>query len=301
MNDVNELAELFELELQLPDKKIEAASKRLIGFEDRFQRLHRDLRLLANPDEVRAWSKKYHHHELEICAVIAERYPLVIFAGDVGTGKTATAEAACDRLARESRRETMLFKLSTRVRGSGKVGQMSTLLNQAFDLIAKEAGKTRQSFLIIDEADSLAASRDATQSHHEDKVAVNTIIQKVDDLRRHMGRVLVFLCTNRAGALDPAIVRRAARVEQFDRPNDREREELFRLDLHGLNIGNDTIRELVRLTGPSDGRLGFTFSDLRSRLLPEAICRAFPTRAITSDDLIQAATQVRPSPAVREI
>jgi hypothetical protein len=90
-------------------------------------------------------------------------------------------------------------------------------------------------------------------------------------------------------------------VEQFDRPNDREREELFRLDLHGLNIGNDTIRELVRLTGPSDGRLGFTFSDLRSRLLPDAICRAFPTRAITNDDLIQAATQVRPSPAVREI
>ena len=95
----------------------------------------------------------------------------------------------------------MLFKLSTRVRGSGKVGQMSTLLNQAFDVVAKQAGKTRQAFLIIDEADSLASTRDTVQSHHEDKVAVNTIIQKVDDLRRHSGRILVFLCTNRAGAL----------------------------------------------------------------------------------------------------
>ena len=44
---------------------------------------------------------------------------------------------------------------------------------------------------------------------------MNTLIQKVDDLRRHSGRVLVFLCTNRSSALDPAIVRRAARLEQF--------------------------------------------------------------------------------------
>ena len=102
-----------------------------------------------------------------------------------------------DRIARESvKKEAMLFKLSTRVRGSGKVGQMSTLLNQAFDVVARQAGKTRQAFLIIDEGDSLASTRDTAQSHHEDKVAVNTIIQKVDDLRRHSGRILVFLCTN---------------------------------------------------------------------------------------------------------
>ena len=299
MSEVIEVAELFELELELPNDKIGASSKRLIGFEDRYQRLHRDLRLLADPEELRAWSKKYHHKELAACAAVSDRYPLVIFAGDVGTGKTVTAEGACDRLAREARKEAMLFKLSTRVRGSGKVGQMSTLLNQAFDVVAKQAGKTRQAFLIIDEADSLAAARDTVQSHHEDKVAVNTIIQKVDDLRRHCGRVLVFLCTNRGGALDPAIVRRAARTEQFDRPTDQEREELFRMDLEGLNIKNDAIREMVRLTGPQDGCPGFTFSDLRSKFLPNALCRAFPTRALTGDDLIQAAKEVRPSPVVR--
>src|SRR5580704_10441871 len=236
MNNVVEVASLFELELDLPNNAIAAASARLIGFENRYQRLHRDLRLLADPEEVRAWSKKHHHKELPVCAVVADRYPLVIFAGDVGTGKTVTAEGVCDRLAREARRDAMLFKLSTRVRGSGKVGQMSSLLNQAFDAVAKQAGKTRHSFLIIDEADSLASARETVQSHHEDKVAVNTIIQKVDDLRRHSGRVVVFLCTNRESALDPAIVRRAARVEPFSRPTDKEREELFRMDLDGLNI-----------------------------------------------------------------
>src|SRR6202171_1242711 len=289
MSEVKEIADLFELELELPSAGIAASAKRLVGFENRYQRLHRSLRLLADPNELRAWSRKFHHKELALCAAVSDRYPLVIFAGDVGTGKTVTAEAACDRLAREARKEAMLFKLSTRVRGSGKVGQMSTLLNQAFDVVTKQAGKTRQAFLIIDEGDSLASTRDTVQSHHEDKVAVNTIIQKVDDLRRHSGRILVFLCTNRAGALDPAIVRRAAVSEQFDRPTDQEREELFRMDLEGLDIKDQTIRELVRLTGPRDGRSGLTFSDLRSKLLPDALCRAFPSRALGEDDLIAAA------------
>src|SRR6266849_3762288 len=295
MSEVTEIAELFELELELPNDGIAALAKRLVGFENRYQRLHRSLRLLADPNELRAWSRKFHHKELAICDAVSDRYPLVIFAGDVGTGKTVTAEGACDRLARESKKEAMLFKLSTRVRGSGKVGQMSTLLNEAFDVVAKQAGKTRQAFLIIDEADSLASTRETAQSHHEDKVAVNTIIQKVDDLRRHNGRILVFLCTNRAGALDPAIVRRAARTELFDRPTEQEREELFRMDLDGLSIKDQTMRELVRLTGPRDGQPGFTFSDLRSKLLPDALCRAFPNRALTAEDLVDAATEVRPS------
>lgn len=299
MSEVIETVDLFELELELPNAAIAAASARLVGFEVRYQRLHRDLRLLSDPEELRVWSKKHHHKELVICNAVADRYPLVIFAGDVGTGKTVTAEGACDRLAREARREAMLFKLSTRVRGSGKVGQMSTLLNQAFEVVARQAGKTRHAFLIIDEADSLASTRDTGQSHHEDKVAVNTIIQKVDDLRRHNGRILVFLCTNRAGALDPAIVRRAARTEVFDRPTNQERGELLRMDLEGLNIEDDVIRELVRLTGPQGGRPGFTFSDLRSKLLPDALCRAFPNRPLTGDDLVQAAKQVRASPEAK--
>ena len=299
MSNVVEVSSLFELELDLPNNAIAGATSRLIGFETRYQRIYRDLRLLADPEEVRAWSKKYYHKELAVCTVVADRYPLVIFAGDVGTGKTVTAEGVCDRLARDAKRDAMLFKLSTRVRGSGKVGEMSSLLNEAFEAVVKQAGKSRHAFLIIDEGDSLTSSRDTAQSHHEDKVAVNTIIQKVDDLRRHSGRVLVFLCTNREAALDPAIVRRAARTETFDRPNDAEREELLRADLNGINVTDQIIRELVQLTGPHNGRPAFTFSDLRSKLLPDALCRAFPTRALTADDLLQAAKEVRSSPVVK--
>src|ERR1700687_1225829 len=99
MSEVTEIAELFELELELPNASIAASAKRLVGFENRYQKLHRALRLLADPEELRAWSRKYHRKELGVCAAVSDRYPLVIFAGDVGTGKTVTAEGACDRLA----------------------------------------------------------------------------------------------------------------------------------------------------------------------------------------------------------
>ncbi|HEX8360450.1 MAG TPA: ATP-binding protein [Longimicrobium sp.] len=291
-------SDLFELELRLPDDTLKAQGGRLVGFDARYERIRRDLRLLAAPDEVRAWSKQFYKGVMPICEAVTDRYPLVIFAGDVGTGKTATAEAVSDRLARETRKEAMLFKLSTRVRGGGKVGEMSSLLNNAFEAVVKEAGKARSAFLIIDEADSLTSSRDDTHSHHEDKVAVNTIIQRVDDLRRHGGRVLVFLCTNRSAALDPAVVRRAARLETFARPDASERMDLFRMDLEGLGMGDDTLRQLVELTGAGADRPGFTFSDLRSRLLPEALARAFPDRRIEAGDLIEAARELAPSPAV---
>ena len=293
-------SELFELELALPDAHVLAKGKRLIGFESRYERIWRDLQLLAAPDEVRAWSKRHYERELPLCDIIADRYPLLIFAGDVGTGKTETAEAACDRLARESHKEAMLFKLSTRVRGAGKVGQMSSLINEAFAIITKDAGKSRSAFLIVDEADSLSAAREGTQSHHEDKVAVNTVIQKIDDLRRLGGRVLVLLCTNRGRALDPAVVRRAARIEYFKRPDASEREALVRMDYDGLGLSDAAIKEVVSLTGPQKvpRRPGFTYSDFRTRLLPEALGRAFPDRKLTGEDLLQAVRSVEPSPPV---
>lgn len=298
-----ERAELFEMELELPDARLDEQAKRLVGFVERYERLHRDLRLLIDPQGVEAWSRKLYGRRVPLVGVVADRYPLVVFHGDVGTGKTATAETASNALARELGRDAMLFKLSTRVRGSGNVGQMSMLINQAFQVVTKEAGKAKLAFLIIDEADSLAATRATDQSHHEDKVAVNTLIQKIDDARRFGGRVLVFLCTNRGHALDPAIMRRAGRIERFDRPSDHEREALLRLDCEGLGISDEAIQTLVRLTGAdgSERPVGFTFSDLRMRLLPEALARAYPDRKVEARDLLEAARSLYPTPPMEAI
>lgn len=302
MTDTANASLLFELELSLPDKRLTHQAQRLVGFDARYERIQRHLRLMIDGEGLVAWSERNYGCTLPIVDVVADRYPLVIFHGDVGTGKTATAEAATDRLAGDLDRDAMLFKLSTRVRGTGHVGQMSSLINQAFDVVVQEAGKRRHAFLVLDEADSLAAGRDSDQSHHEDKVAVNTLIQKIDEMRQFSGRVLIILCTNRFNALDPAIVRRAGLIESFDRPDAREREALLRLDCAGLELSESLIAELVALTGPNAElhNHGFTFSDLRTRLLPEALSRAYPNRRIEAADLLTAARSIKSSPSMED-
>lgn len=290
---------LFELEVPLPDTRLNEQAQRLVGFKARYEKMHQDLRLLIDKEGLEQWSKKHYKAHVALLHSLLDRYPLVVFHGDVGTGKTATAEAVSNALAKELGKDAMLFKLSTRVRGSGNVGEMSALINQAFEIVGKEAGKAKFSFLIIDEADSLAASRSGNQSHHEDKVAVNTLIQKIDDVRRFGGRVLVILCTNRYEALDPAILRRAAYVEEFHRPDDSERREILNLDCDGLGFSSTEIEELVKLTGPhGPHKLGYTFSDIRTRLLPDALAQAYPSRKIGHTDLINAVSRVTPSPSI---
>jgi AAA+ superfamily predicted ATPase len=292
---------VFELEIELPDSRLTGVAKRLIGFESRYKKLRSDLQLLIDREGLQDWSKKHYGKHLPILDALADRYPLVIFHGDVGTGKTATAESVSNNLAQDLRRDAVLFKLSTRVRGGGNVGEMSMLINRSFEVVVREAGKAKLSFLIIDEADSLAASRNNSQSHHEDKVGVNTLIQKIDDVRRLQGRVLVFLCTNRFRSLDPAILRRAGHIEEFRRPNEKEREDLFRLDCEGLNLTETQLQELVKSTGPQNAdEPGFTFSDIRTRLLPEALGKAYPDRKLSFQDLLEATHVVKPSPILRE-
>ncbi len=292
--------EFFEYVIRLPDDQLEAEAKTLIGFDQRFERLRTDLLLLSDPDAVTNWGRQMYGAAPPICTLVDQRYPLFIFAGDVGTGKTAFAKASAARAVRERRKEGNLFALSTRVRGEGRVGQASSQINAAFDHVRESLGKAKLGFLLIDEADSLVTSRGEEHSHLEDKVAVNTIIQKVDDLRRHGGRLVAFLATNRLDTIDAGVMRRAAAIERFERPNDTERLALLTHDLEGLNLRSSTLTELVQLTGAKNGTPAFTFSDLRTRFLPRVIAQALPTgRKITDDDALVVARELVPSPVVK--
>jgi AAA+ superfamily predicted ATPase len=278
--------EIFDSRVVAPDTTLTAREKTLLGFDRRYRRVRDQLRLLLNSGDLDSWSRAHHGAVLPICERVADQYPLVIFHGDVGTGKSANAECISNRLMADAGIEdSMLFRLSNRVRGSGMVGEMGTLLAEAFRQVTEAAGKTRRAVLIIDEGDSIAASRSQDHSHHEDKVAVNTLIQAVDDLRRLKGRIAVILCTNRLSALDPALQRRAAIVEEFKRPSEVERQDLLSMDLAGLNLSLAQIGELVKLTGPQGGKPGWTFSDFRTRFYPAAVARAFPDDPLCFEDL----------------
>lgn len=294
-------ASIFDAEIDLPSATLSAREARLLGFDTLYGRVHDQLRLLLHGEELGGWSEKHHGKRLAICDLVAEQYPLVIFHGDVGTGKTAMAETIANRLVAEARTEdSVLFKLSNRVRGGGMVGEMGTLIADAFAKVTKAAGKGRRAILIIDEGDSLAAARSQAHSHHEDKVAVNTLIQGIDDLRGYGGRIVVFLCTNRLSVVDPALRRRAAIVEAFERPDEAEREALLRMDLDGIPLEDAEFAKLVSATGPAGDAPGWTFSDIRTRLYPTALAKAYPDAALTFDLLHGAATHLKASPAVED-
>ena len=125
---------IFDSQVALPDDRFDRKEKTLLGFDERYRRIRNQLRLLLQIDELKQWNKKHHKGRLDLCELVTEQYPLAIFHGDVGTGKTAMAECAANRLVKESRTEdSVLFKMSNRVRGSGKVGEMGTLLSEAFE------------------------------------------------------------------------------------------------------------------------------------------------------------------------
>ena len=292
---------IFDSETVLPDDGLSRREKTLLGFDARYARVHDQLRLLLNVGQLAAWNRQYHGGRLAICDLVAEQYPLVIFYGDVGTGKTAMAECMANRLVAEARSEdSLLFKLSNRVRGSGMVGEMGTLIAEAFKRVTASAGKNRRAILIIDEGDSLAATRSQQHSHHEDKVAVNTLIQCVDDLRQYGGRIVVILCTNRLSVVDPALQRRAAIMEEFRRPSDEERRQLLTMDLEGLGLSAAQIGQLVTVTGVRQGSPGWTYSDIRTRLYPSALAKAYPGGPLRFEHLLAAGQTLKASPVLED-
>jgi SpoVK/Ycf46/Vps4 family AAA+-type ATPase len=290
---------IFDNTIELPSAEIKEKTKSLIGFQSKFNRIYTNLKLLLDQDGLRRWSELHHGVLLPAIAHLTDKYPLIILEGDAGTGKTASAIAIADAMTRELGKEGFFLKLSTRVRGEGLHGEMGQLVNNAFQELKTQAGKKRIAFLLIDEADAIATTRSTSQMHQEEKAAVNTLIQKIDEMRELQGRAIIFMSTNRLHFIDEAIVRRAAIILTFDRPDDKEREELFKLDLAGVKLSDAEITELVNLTGPelNDG-LGFSFSDLRLKVIPEAIAKCFPEKPLNYNDLENTIKQIKPSPKI---
>ena len=72
------------------------------------------------------------------------------------------------------------------------------------------------------------------------------------------------------------------------------------MDLIGLKLTDGQLTKLVGQTGANNEMPNWTYSDIRARLYPAAIARAFPDRALTFDDLIVVASTMTPSPVVED-
>lgn len=300
--------DLFLPVIELPDPQQQARYERLVGLDGTKIRLCKEATLLAQPGRLRKWADE-HHAEPDVAALrlLADRAPLFVFAGDVGSGKSALAESfGCD-LAEHLDVPVFLYRLKLTARGRGLVGEMTTLIGEAFTHVRRQAEAsisstrvTAISVFVVDEADALVQSREAQQMHHEDRAGVDAFLAGVDGITGIGLPLVVVLCTNRPGALDPAMLRRAAATFRFGRPDDQQRHTILTAALDGLGIRPETISKLVELTGPAGDRPGFTGSDLTQRLVPAAVIDAFPDRPVADEDLLTLAAELVPSPVFAE-
>lgn len=296
-------ADLFDAVVELPDRGAQRRYAALVGLDQIKARLEKEARLLLDPVSLERWSKTHHGGRIAACDAFADRPPMFLFAGDVGTGKTALAETFGDQIARAVDLPVLLYRLSLASRDSGAVGEMTQLLGAAFDEVRRAAGAGRGGnpstavILLIDEADALAQSRETAQMHHEDRAGVNALIRGLNSLTEQRLPVVVVLATNRLGAIDPAVRRRAAATFEFGRPGDALRREALERLLDGVSVDARSIEALVAATGPTEDRdYGYTYSDLYQRLVPSAVLAAYPDQAVTAELVLAVAATVEPTP-----
>lgn len=302
---VTQTVEFFEFISEYPNNLAQERYERIIGLDGHKARLLTELEMVLFPEKLEVWSRKHHKRKiLKLCELQRDRVPLILLEGDIGTGKTMLGETIGDALARHmgSKAKVHLLKINTQVRGTGQVGEMSDLIVQAFRQ-AKGFATTHQGepvLLMLDEADALAASRDTQQMHHEDKAGLNTVLQRLDNLRSSGLPIAVIFITNRPAALDPAIRRRAALSLFFDRPGDKTRAEIIKRSVPELHLTEKQLDELVYLTGkngPNSQTAQFTASDITERLLTGALREAYSEdRELTPEDLIAQARKILPTP-----
>jgi AAA+ superfamily predicted ATPase len=297
--------ELFGQVLQYPDPDAQERFGSLVGIDDIKRQVIAEATLLLDPGGLERWSQKHHGTVTRAAVEVTHRTPLLVLAGDVGTGKTELAETFSDAVARSMNVKITLYPLSLSARGKGAVGEMTSLLTAAFAEVRQAASTARDSdgrvrrgiVLLIDEADALAQSRELAQMHHEDRAGVNALIRGIDELRNDKLPVLTVLCTNRPDALDPAVTRRSAKTFTFDRPDDEQRRVLLHQLLDDSSVSSDEIEKLVSLTGnASDRPYGCTYSDIRQRLVPESVMDAVANDVpLSGSRLIELAEDFAPT------
>lgn len=299
--------DLFHPVIELPEEVREQRYERLIGLDEQKTRLRKEATVLAVPARLQQWAKQHHGGDVRALELLGDRAPLIVFGGDVGTGKTALAESfGCDLSSRLGL-PVLLYRLKLTTRGSGLVGEMTTLISDAFSVMLTDGRKARGKdgakrvlVMVVDEADAVAQSREQQQMHHEDRAGVDAFLEGVDSLAGEQLPVLVVICTNRLGALDPALRRRAAATFTFGRPSPDQRRVVLTDALDGFGLKDATLDQLVKLTGERDSRVGFTYSDLTQRLVPSMVMAAFPDGPVTDVVALAVAEDMTATPAFAE-
>jgi cell division protease FtsH len=177
----------------------------------------------------------------------------VLLVGPPGTGKTLLAKAIAGEAG------VPFFSLSGSDFVEMFVGVGAARVRDMF----QQAVAKSPCIIFIDELDALGKSRagNVVGSHDEREQTLNALLVEMDGFDANSG-VIVMAATNRPETLDPALLR-AGRFDRHvlvDRPDKQGREDILKVHVKNVKLGNDV--ELKQIAAITPGFVGADLANL---------------------------------------
>ncbi len=177
----------------------------------------------------------------------------ILFYGPPGTGKTLLAAATSSAVKSTAGVSSVFYNVKVSSILSKYFGESSKILSELYGT----ARDTSPSVVFLDEFESLAGQREASDSGAERRI-LSTLLSELDGMDSK-GRsdiyVLTIAATNRPWDLDPAVLSRFEKKILIPLPEAETREKILRIHLERKGFQSDTPwPELAALTEGFSGR-----------------------------------------------
>lgn len=165
----------------------------------------------------------------------------VLLYGPPGTGKTLLAKAVAS-----STKSTFIEIVGSEL-VQKFIGEGAKLVKEVFSLARSKA----PSIIFIDELDAIAAKRIelGTSGEREVQRTFMQLLAEIDGFKS-LGNIKIIGCTNRKDILDEAVLRpgRLDRLIYIAPPNEKGREEIFKIHSKSMKTTNINYKRLAKLT-----------------------------------------------------
>jgi SpoVK/Ycf46/Vps4 family AAA+-type ATPase len=222
----------------------------------------------------------------------------ILFYGPPGTGKTLLAAATSNAVKSTEGVPSVFYNVKVSSVLSKYFGESSKIISELYGT----ARDTSPSVVFLDEFESLAGQRDASDSGAERRI-LSTLLSELDGMDSK-GRsdlyVLTIAATNRPWDLDNAVLSRFEKKILIPLPDETTRDRILTIHLQKKGFTTDMpFDELVRLTNGYSGREIERFCKEVTTEMVEGMNRDIPALVDTSLDTVKK-YKIKVRPLTRE-